>query len=146
MQTLSGFAVLKRIDGNLLIQDNNVLTSLSDFAALNSVGGFIQIGGSSSFYPPRNRNLITVSGFDALTRIEGDFIIQNNDALTSISGFSVLNSVGGTIQIGDSPSSFSSGNLNLMTVSGFDALTRIEGDLFIQRNTTLTTISGFDVN
>ena len=122
------FPALDTIYGELLIELNAWLTTISGFAELDSVGG--RVGFINNF------RLTTIPTFDALTRIEGNLFLTKNGIVGLISVFPALIRVGGGVIIAS--------NNSLTTLPTFDALTRIEDALFINDNDMLTTVSGFD--
>ena len=133
--TFPDFADLEVVEGNIIIRSliTSSLTELNNiFPALKNVGGAIEIGGDNFFIG--NRNVVTISGFSSLTRIEGNLLLGNNPALTTLSGFDALTHIGG-IQI--------IMNELFANIPSFDALTRIEGTLFIEENNSLTTLPSF---
>ena len=85
--------------------------------------------------------LTTLSAFDALQRIGGDLIIDENAALTTLSGFDALGSIGGNI--GFDFGLYITNNETLATVSGFSTLATITGHLTISNNPLLTTLNDF---
>ena len=89
LTTASGFAALETVGGNLSISSNSRMTTPPAFASLKSVGknsgnGFINIQGNGA--------LETLSGFDALTSIEGRLQISGHTSLTTVSGFGAITS------------------------------------------------------
>ena len=122
------FPALDTIYGELLIERNPWLETVSGFAELDSVGGRVRC--------IKNFRLMALPTFAALTRIEGNLFLNENGKLGTISDFPVLTRVGGGVII--------SNNNNLTTVSDFPSLTRIEDLLLIQGNAMLATVSGFD--
>ena len=155
------FPSLDSVRGNLSIENNNRVQTITGFATLDSIGGTLQIGNFSG-----NIALRTLSGFDALTRIGESLGINFHPLLTSVSGFSALISIGRNLNIGDNAvlttlpnfdalESVGKGfigsaqgirisiNGKLTTLPSFVALTSIRDNLFITNNTALTTVSGF---
>ena len=121
------FPALDSLHGNLTIENNNHVQTLSGFSALDSVGGNLSIRDNTS--------LTTLPAFDVLTHIEGNFMIDANDGLTTLSGFGALTSVNSFIII--------SNNALLATVSGFGALERVGIGFIVTDNAVLATLSGF---
>ena len=114
------FPALDSIRGNLTIENNNNVQTISGFVELDSVGGNLSINGNTS--------LTTLPDFDALTRIEGNFIIDNNDALTTLSGFGSLTNITGNLTI--------TGNTSLSSCYGL--LSIAENDVTPVGGTTLS--------
>ena len=121
------FPVLDSLRGNLTIENNNHVQTLSGFSALDSVGGNLSINDNTS--------LTTLPAFDVLTRIEGALSINDNTSLTTLPTFDVLTSVNSLIII--------STNAALATVSGFGALERVGIGFIVTDNAVLATLSGF---
>ena len=120
------FPALERISGDLQIQNNAHVTTITDFAELDNIGGTITIHS--------NAVLSDIPTFATIPTAKG-VTISNNDALRSISLFASLTTTTVfNIAILD--------NDNLETLSGFDALKRV-GDLSISRNNTLNAVLGF---
>ena len=103
-----------------------------------------------------NTSLTTLSGFQSLSIVNGNFGINGSNSMISISSFDALRIVNGNIDIFNvSPilegfnSLISIGgylkiNSNILTtVSGFNALISIGGYFNIINNSLLTLVSGF---
>ena len=116
---------LTRVGKNIIIEDNDRLTSVSGFDKLATIIGNLNIGrpGSSGFPAAGNPLLTSLPTFPKLTRIDGSLNVIENDALETLSGFAALDRIGGNLFIVD--------NAVLATVSGFDVLATITGDLDI---------------
>jgi hypothetical protein len=82
-----------------------------------------------------NPKLTTVTGFEALTRVES-FSINRNRTLTDIPSFSSLQRVIWDLAL--------SGNTAMTHYSGFESLTDIGYALWLDDNEALTNISGFE--
>ena len=93
------FPVLKEVQGDLLIQNNDGVESISGFAVLGEVGGNVSIGGTSA--GDGNALLSTPPALNALERIAGDLIIGNNAVLPTSPAFLALESIGGTLLVMD---------------------------------------------
>ena len=76
--TITGFAELDTIGGNLSINNNTSLTSIPPFSALKGVEGDIVI--------EDNAVLTTISGFGALTSVGNNISITGNATLSSCCG------------------------------------------------------------
>ncbi len=84
---LNGLNVLTDIGGDLYIDDNEVLISLTGLEGLNYIGGNLTIGS----YPGGNPVLQSLSSLADLTLIGGNIYIYANSALTSLSGLENIN-------------------------------------------------------
>ena len=135
------FPSLDTIQGSLIIFDNNIIETITGFAALESIGVNLEIGGSDRYGGSANEmigNLLlrSIPDFAALKGVGEDIIIGNHEALTTVSGFGALTSLGGRLLIDD--------NSVLTTIDGFGVLPSARSILII-RNAKLATVSGFDV-
>ena len=75
------------VGGDVIIEDNDALTSLSLLENLQSIGGDLTI--------KFNLGPMSLSGLEDLQSIGGDLTIRNNPELTSLSGLEGLQSIGG---------------------------------------------------
>lgn len=172
---LSGLSTLKRIDGELRVRnvdllesfvglhnieyvgddlvlgDNELLKSLSDFKHIDSIGGNFDIYNNpslevlfeedsivfvgSSLNITNNNKLIKISGFKELRSIEDNLEITGNSALSSTKGFDNLEVINGTLDIFDSPT--------LTDLIGFVKLNTIRDGMEI-RGTGLTDLTGLN--
>jgi len=130
---LNGLSVVISIGGNLLIEGNNVLTSLAGLDSVTFVGGDLYIG---DFSYEGNPVLTDITGLNALASVGGGLSIDYNDALSSLTGLNNVTSVGGKLHIYN--------NDALTSLSGLASLTSIGGDLVIQSNGVLSSLSGLD--
>ena len=78
LETIAGFDVLERVERAFGIERNVKLTTLPTFNALTHTGGFGIAG---------NTALTTISGFEALATVPGNFTIRGNTALASCCAF-----------------------------------------------------------
>jgi hypothetical protein len=134
--------------GALSVVANDVLASL-DFPQLEEVqggvyvranglthfGGFEHLVSVSSLEITGHDLLLELVSFDALTEVEGDLLLSDNDGLVSVGGFSGLVRLGGSLEVSEHD--------HLMTLEGFGALEEVGGDLRIMNNPEL---SAQDVN
>jgi hypothetical protein len=131
MALLEGYA---EIEGDLRIFDP-VIDSLDFMACITSVGGNIQVFGTSapdiaglgnlttlggSISVSENPNLVEVYGFDGLTEIGGAVIFTKNAALTGIFGFDGLGEIKLGINIDENPV--------LTQIAAFDNLVAVGTD------------------
>ncbi len=80
-------------------------------------------------------NIATISGFDALKRIN-DLVIVVNDSLTLIEGFDSITEINNNIIVQQNPI--------LETINGFEKLTNIQSVGAIEENPLLANISAFN--
>jgi len=99
------------IEGDVTIHGNDI-TNLDGLSVMTSIGGDLKIGD----YDGGNSSLISLSGLENLTSIEG-IIIGNNDALTNLSGLEGITFIGGDLRIYD--------NDAITSLSGLESLTTI---------------------
>jgi len=124
---ISEITAIKRVDGSLTIDSNNI-TSVSNFNNLEFVGG--------DFIIEKSQLLETIEGINKLQTVEGDFYIsENNGMLKSVIGFDLLTLVEGKLQI--------SHNNSLESIFGFDNLTKVGGWFSISSNNSLLNLSKF---
>ena len=128
VKTITGFTQLNRIGGTLLIQTHSALTHLPSFNALNTATGVIGIS--------QNNVLSASPSFSSLTTTAG-VTISNNTALNRILGFNSLTDITNMNLVIEN-------NSTLTTVSGFDVLETITGNLSIRLNTQLPTLPTFN--
>ena len=117
---------LTSVGGDLYIESNPALTSLSGLDALTSVGGSLLIA--------NNLLLTSLAGLDALTNFGGNLSIILNFRLESISGLGGVNSSVGTLYIEN--------NQLLTSLTGLDNITSVDGNLEIVANNSLTSLTG----
>jgi len=133
---LNGLNTITAIGENLLIYNNDNLSSLIGFENLTNIGGTLSIGFEYSGDGPqiiyRNKSLLNLSGLDNLITIGGHFFIEYNDTLANLTGLGNLTSIGGHLLIIE--------NENLESLSGLD---NIDADsianLYILDNVSLST-------
>jgi len=121
--TLSGLnPLLNAVGGNLHIENNAGLTSLTGLGNIASVGGDLRIS--------LNPGLTNLSGLGGITSIGGSLNIDGA-GLTSLNGLSpMLTSIPGSLSIGFS----SFGSTALTTLNGLGNITSIGGALSITGN------------
>ena len=137
------FPNLTEVQGNLTIEDNANVTTLTGFGKLEIIRGSLIIAaftGNFGITGPGNA-FTSLPDFAALTSIGRDLFIDSNDNLATFTGFSVLATIGRDLRIGEE----FGGNMELTTIPGFVALTSIGRNLFINNNAKLVTFTGFDV-
>lgn len=139
--------LLSRIDGDLLIQNNDRLQEINGFLLsldvqkisisnneqLQSINAFHKAVVISELNIDTNSSLETLHVLSECTKTELGFFINHNRALTTINGLEKLQEVGGTFEIID--------NESLTTLPLFENLTSVWRDLVIGENDQLTSIS-----
>ena len=127
LTSVPAFANLNIVGGPISIQEQDNITSLSNFSNLISVTGVTVSD---------NAHLAMISGFSTILQCDGEFSILRNPVLTEISTFGTLLGIDGGLRIED--------NDMLTAISTFTNLLAIVGRLTITDNAALTTISGFN--
>ncbi len=127
LNSLSGLDSLNNITGTLNISNSN-LTDLSGLGALTAIGGGLRM--------QFNSDLTTLSGLDNLNTIGGNFSLANNSALTAFDGLQQLNSIGGELRLSASNA--------LTDLSGLEGLNTIGGSLIFQFNSGITSLNGLN--
>jgi len=122
---LYGFSTVTQINGDLIIDGNESIDSLSGFNNLTTAGDNFIL---------KNLDITSVNGFNNLNSISNDIIILNNNNLTNLDNFNQLNSVGGDLEINE--------NDSLLNLDGLQGLTFVNDNLEITYNNTLNSISG----
>ena len=119
------FSKLEEVQGGVYVRANG----------LTSFGGFEHLVSVSSLEITGHDLLTDMVSFDALTEVEGDLLLSDNDGLVSIGGFSGLVQLGGSLEVSEHD--------ELMTLEGFGELEEVGGDLRVVNNPEL---SAQDVN
>lgn len=117
IKNLEGLDQLTRVDGDLYIQRNSALTSLSGLGDVTVGGGLhiehndmltslsglknITFGGDLSI--GWNYSLTNLTGLENLASVDGSLFIGCNASLTSLSALGNITSVGGNLRIGKMP-------------------------------------------
>ncbi len=145
---------LKKVDGSLVVHDNNLLATI-DMPALEEVGGIFELYGNDALaefsLPPALARLggLYVHDSDALTRLStapsafvlsaGCVSIRNNPSLTEIS-LPAISSVGSESCPDGVHGFFVQNNSSLATIS-LDSLSSVQGSVEIFGNPALTGLS-----
>ena len=133
---LNGLANITRIEGDLWICYNPVLTSLSGLGNLTFVGGNLSLGDRNYTGQPWNPSLQNINALIKLEHIGGDLELYNNTSLISLEGLNNLESVGGDMLIG--------GNIQISDLHGLNNLGSIGASLLIDVNHSLNKLTGLD--
>ncbi len=127
LKSIKGLESIKKLQF-LIINDNNMLTSLSGVDSLESTVESLQIY--------KNNSLVSLNSLNQLTKIGTIFLLEGNHALTDLNGLNKLDTIGGFVSI--------QGNTQLKSLEGFDRLRHVEGYIYILGNATLTDLRGLD--
>jgi hypothetical protein len=126
VEQIEGPACLERIDGDLTMQGNGIITELSGFESLREVGGHVALS--------HNESLVTLDVAGApLVSIGGCILIIDNGSMTEVNLPPSLETVGGDVYF------FSNPLVQSLVLP--DAISAIGGDLLIQGNLSLTAVS-----
>jgi len=135
---LFGFGALTNIGADLIIQDNNALTTLKGgtippftFPGLQNV---TDIGGDILI--DLNSALLDLNGLADLVSFNGDIIISENAILNNIEGLDGISNIIKSIQIAE--------NNALASLMGLQNITALTGSLRLENNDLLTDCDGLD--
>ena len=183
LSDLSGFNSLGYIGGSLILEHNfglmdltglnnlsyigediwigycDSLTSLAGLESLTHISGNLNLGDNDYTGYCGNVALISLTGLDNITTVEGDVEIHLNPLLPDLTGLNKLESVGGRLSI-ESDTSLTSltglekltsigglnigGNTNLISLLGLESLATINQTLLIITNPLLDNLEGLD--
>ena len=113
----SSFGNLNYISGSFTILHNNVLTSLV-FPYLRSIGGLVNIGGSS---PYSDNYVLSYVGLQAVTFVGNTILVDANPALVKVD-FSSLSNVTGYIYVSSNSQLTTLNMSSLKNVNGTDTI------------------------
>lgn len=116
---------ISHVEGDVIIERNNELSSLEGLNGLQSTGGYLQIMGH-----PKLTSLASLAG---LTVVGGWLVISDNDALMSLEGLTSVSTVNGGLHIHD--------NDALTSLEGLTSVTNI-GSLIVRGNDALISLAG----
>ncbi|TPV33420.1 T9SS type B sorting domain-containing protein [Paucihalobacter ruber] len=158
---VSNFYNLEHVGGDFIIRNSKVET-VASINNLHTVGGdfiisenhptIISISGfealqnvGGNFFLNHNNTMQSLTGFENLTKVDGWFSISNNREITNVVGFDSLLTVGaGMDGENDYNNAFVfSNNLYLETISGFNKLEKIHTSFRIVSNFYLRSVEGF---
>lgn len=157
MTDLQGLENVTTINGQVLILQNEGLTSLNGLDGLKTIDWTDAEG--SSLIILGNPDLAGISDLSALTSLNGGFVISENDVLVSLAGLDNLESVGpfAFVWIASNPlltslagiGKFESAsviliedNESLTDLSGLETLTTVTDSFVIIGNNALTSLKG----
>ncbi len=126
LTTLNGLTNLTHIGGSLVISFNPILENINEFNPSLSIGGDVVMY--------NNTILSDYGGILYLSSIQGYLAIQYNPYLTSLGSFPNLQTLGGL--------NFYS-NSDLQHIGGFPNLNVVNEDMVFEDNPSLTTIGAF---
>lgn len=153
MTLLDGY---NTVSGDVKISED-VIDSLDFMACVTSIGGNLQVFGTSatdvaglanietiggSLSISENPNLTEIYGFDALTDIGGAFIVTKNPVLTSVSGVAAVQQVHLGLNIDENPVLTSITALSNAVAIGSTCMAGNCPDLSVSYNPELTNIDG----
>lgn len=125
---LTGLELLRRVRGDVIVQNNDALNDLTGLDNLETIGGSLVI--------MNNLGLSSLpNGFPALTSVGQSLMVNANSNLASLGGFNALLSVGGTFSLASNPS--------LSGFGSFESLATVGGDFDLSSNPALTSIAPF---
>jgi len=125
---LTDLAGLHAVGGDLTVEGNDFLKSLSGLEGVKHIGDDLQI--------VRNTSLVDLTGLESLREVSGDVVITGNVSLLDVRQLSGLGAVGGLISIRDNPL--------LASLIGFSGVATVGGSVLIERNGSITTLAGFE--
>ncbi|EDP95902.1 hypothetical protein U8527_12290 [Kordia algicida OT-1] len=125
--SLQSLTSLTTVTGNLVIQNNEALTSLAGLENITTVSGYFYFGDNS---------LVNMTGLEGLTTVSNDILIKNNAMLTDLTGLTNLTTVSGYFRIEYNPS--------LSNLVGLDNLTTVSDYFNIEQNPALTSLEGLE--
>ena len=135
LNALANVTTIGALDyGDLIIQDNPLLSDLSGLLNITLVNKSLEIR--------NNDSLLNLNGLNALTTIgTGNLAILDNALLTEINGLQNLTSVGAT---GNLDGVLILNNPALLNLTGLASLATLKGSFTVRNNSALTDVS--DVN
>ena len=159
---------LTNVGGDVIIQNNTVLTRIDGLMALRDIGGSLQIGGvGDDEGNPALEVLVgavvsgmpSVPAFQALRTLGGSLIIANNGMLDDYPLFDDLPSIGGSLRIQNNAAMSTFPSFNLLTtittdfhiesmplptaLPDFASLTSVGGNIVLRNNTALSACCSF---
>jgi hypothetical protein len=152
LPNLAWLSSLTFVGGNLNIEYNSALTSLTGLEGLTSISGSLSIWDNST--------LTTLAALESLTAVQGNLVIRDNPSLTDLTGLESLIAIGGGLFIIENNVLASLNMLNSLTsiggwlsisstralvnLVGLEGLTSVGGYLEIGNNYALTSLTGLD--
>ncbi len=121
---------LRRVRGDLVLEDLPALVALDDTRAVVDVGGDLVLRDLDAL------GSLDTWAFQFLAAVGGSVVVEGNDALADVGGFTLLGTVTGDVVV--------AGNPRLTTIDGFDTLATVGGDLVIRDNALQENVFGLD--
>jgi len=119
---------LTTINGNLEINDNAVLETLTGLENISRINGNLVVF--------NNAQLRNILGLNSIKIVGGSLSITNNGKLTTLDGLDNLLTIGGNLSIRN--------NDFLIRITSLENLIAINGDLTVWGNSILRTINGLN--
>jgi hypothetical protein len=146
LTNLDGLSNITSLFGELVIEDNPLLSSLDGLSNLIRTGDFKLI---------ENPLITNLDALSSLKFVVGNFSIEHMSALTNVDGLSSLEGVAnlrilstgltnldGLFNLTDIDGLSLLLNFSLANIDGLSGVTKISGHVFIQNNSLLTDIDG----
>jgi len=128
---LSGLIGVEKINGNLWVTNNDILTDFTGLDSLHSIEGNFYVG----YYEANmNNSLVNFSGLGNLERVGEEFIVMNNFELQNFNGLQNLK-YAGDLNIAT--------NWKLSSLDGLNNLDTVAG-VFALNSELLTTLTGLE--
>ena len=126
LQSLSALNLNQTEIASIVFYDNN---------NLGQIDGLNNFTSTDNLEILSNDNLTDITGFNGLTTVDGNLLLEFNSGLTNLDGFSNLTQITGAFQL--------VGNDALPGISGFENLNTVEDNFIISSNAALQDINGF---
>ncbi|MCP4130409.1 MAG: hypothetical protein GY754_05460, partial [bacterium] len=136
LTNLTGLSNLTHIEKYVAVLTNNALTSLAGLNNLEVVNGLWEVGSvRMSMMFQENKALTDAGDFNKISSLSGGLAYLGN-RVVSINGFNNLTSIGDELIFSEEPA--------LKSIEGFSKLTSIDGRFSITKNDILTNIDGLN--
>ena len=126
LTSLSGLENLTSVHAHLELLENELLADISSLSNVTNVGGYIRV--------IDNPALPNLDGFSGLTTMQNSLLIGHNTSLTDITGLSNLTTIDGRLDLSTNP---------IADLNPLSGITSINGQLGIN-GTTATTLEGIE--
>lgn len=139
---ISPLSSLTYVEGSLIINANDELTSLNGLQNITSIGSRLSIQNNVQLQNINAlQNLVEV-GNGPIEELGNGIIIQNCPNLQNIDGLLGLTEINGFLVIGDVNTDNS--NLSLINLSGLANIERIKGYVILANNDSILDLTGID--
>lgn len=150
--SLEGFSSLRRIEGDLKVEDDMFM--LADFSGLSALE---YIGGDFDLMLANGIN--SLNGLSVLDSVMGGFRVEFNNFMTTLGTLPALRYIGGSMELNDNSNLVSIGsfpvlehigglglnfNHNLESLTDFPSLTTIANGISIFNNSNLQSLAGLE--